>query len=132
MSRKYDSVGDDVILVELAVMAVMVIKVDIGGCGYGNYTNNNMNKNNINNNAINNNNNNNDNKNHHLQTNTYLTKIKKILLSQSNKSYLHLGKEHFIDSLKDDDMFLGLGYHKKNVLLINAESLDSLSPKILT
>lgn len=29
-------------------------------------------------------------------------------------------------------MFLGLGYHRKNVFIINAELLESLSPKLLT
>lgn len=90
MGRKYDSIGDDVIVVQLGLMGVMVVKVEVcsGDIGRGFYCNN---KNTIN--GINNiNDNYNDNKNHHLQTNTYLTKIKKTLLNQSNKSYLHLGK----------------------------------------
>ena len=89
MERRYDSVGDDVIVVELGLMGVMVVKVEVGSCdgnGRSFYSSNKNTHNGINNN------NNNDNKNHQLQTNTYLTKIKKILLNQSNKSYLHLGK----------------------------------------
>lgn len=87
MGRRYDSVGDDVIVVELGLMGVMVVKVEVGsggGNGRGFYSSNKNTHNGINNN--------NDNKNHQLQTNTYLTKIKKTLLNQSNKSYLHLGK----------------------------------------
>jgi len=85
MGRRYDSVGDDLILVELGLMGVMVIKVEVGN---NNFSINDINKfitNSTNNTSI-------ISKSHHLQTNTYLTRIKKTLLTQSNKSYLHLGK----------------------------------------
>lgn len=96
MGSRYESLGDDLILVELGLLAVMVIKVEIGNNGNIITINDNNNISRL----INNNNKTNSTtsssstiaKDHHLQTNTYLTKIKKTLLTQSNKSYLHLGK----------------------------------------
>ncbi len=52
--------------------------------------------------------------------NKYFDHVKKLVLNQSNKSYIGLGRENFVESIKDDDTFLGLVYHRKNLLVVNA------------
>ncbi len=54
------------------------------------------------------------------------------MLTQSNKSYGGIGRENFVESIKDDDTFLGLVYHRKNLLVINVEKVDDLPAKFLT
>lgn len=42
------------------------------------------------------------------------------------------GKDSFLESIKDDETFLGLIYHRKNILIMNAEKIEDFSSKLLT